>query len=195
MWGRIGRKPDQFFETPAGPHGCETNAPIPLKWGSTKTIYLSDGMGQDNNSAIFDTLVSGICAQLDLWRTSKNYKDKRFCDAIAIWSGGNSVESYISFVLARVPGMTRDTVMGDAFWRSVRGVQFLQAQAWHEAGKKYPAPDADWLEAQKRVFSGSTQPAPVVAVKPPPDPAPQPLPQPSAWAAFFLAVASIFKRK
>lgn len=59
MWGRVGRKPAVFFETPAGPHGCETNAPIPLKWGSTKTIYLSDGKGQNNNIAIFDTWVQG----------------------------------------------------------------------------------------------------------------------------------------
>jgi hypothetical protein len=175
--------------------GAMWGSALAIKWGaSPKAVTLNDGKGQGNNIAVFPTYVQGICAQLDLWRTSKNYRNKRFCDAIAIWSGHNSVESYISFVLARVPGMTRDTVMDDAFWRSVRGIQFLQAQAWHEAGKKYPAPDADWLEAQKRVFSGSTQPAPVVA-KPPPDPAPKPIPQPSAWAAFFMAVISIFKRK
>jgi hypothetical protein len=145
---------------------------LAIKWGaSPKAVTLNDGKGQGNNIAVFPTYVQGICAQLDLWRTSKNYKNKRFCDAIAIWSGHNSVESYISFVLARVPGMTRDTVMDDAFWRSVRGIQFLQAQAWHEAGKQYPAPDADWLEAQLRVFSGSTQPAPPIAAKPAPKPA------------------------
>ena len=91
MWGRLGRKPNKFFETSAGPHGVQTNAPIPLKWGSTKTIYLSDGLGQDNNIAIFDTWVQGICAQIDLWRTSPKYKNKRFADAIAIWAGGNNV--------------------------------------------------------------------------------------------------------
>jgi hypothetical protein len=190
MWGRVGRKPAVFFETPAGPHGVVTNAPIPLKWGSTETIYLSDGLGQNNNIAIFDTWVQGICAQLDLWRTSPNYRNKRFADAIAIWSGRNNVESYISFVLARVPGMTRDTVMDDAFWRSVRGIQFLKAQAWHEAGKQYPAPDAGWIEAQRRVF-GVLKPA----APPPPTPVKQPVPQPSVWAALFSSLASIFKRK
>jgi hypothetical protein len=44
--------------------------------------------------------------------------------------------------------------MDDAFWKSAKGVAFLKAQAWHEAGKPYPAPDADWLSAQKRVLSG-----------------------------------------
>ena len=90
----------------------------------------------------------GICAQLDLWRTSENYRkrtsenyrNKRFADAIAIWSGGNEVERYIAFVLKRVPGMTRNTVMDDAFWRSPFGIAFLKAQAWHEAGKPYPVP-------------------------------------------------------
>jgi hypothetical protein len=152
MWGRVGRKPTSFFPTPQGPHGCETNAPIPLKWGSKKTIYLSDGMGQNNNIAIFDTWVQGICAQLDLWRTSKNYRNKRFADAIRVWAGGNNVPSYISYVKARVPGMNENTVMDDAFWKSPMGIAFLKAQAGHEAGKTYPAPEADWIEAQRRVF-------------------------------------------
>jgi hypothetical protein len=43
--------------------------------------------------------------------------------------------------------------MDDAFWRSPMGIAFLKAQAWHEAGKRYPAPDADWIEAQRRVFA------------------------------------------
>ena len=155
MWGRVGRKPDAFYPTPQGPHGCDTNAPIPLRWGSKKTIYLSDGKGQNNNIAIFDTWVQGLCAQLDLWRTSANYRNKRFRDAIAVWSGHNEVESYIAFVLKRVPGMTRDTVMDDAFWRGPMAIPFLKAQAWHEAGKPYPAPDADWVEAHRIVLKGA----------------------------------------
>lgn len=155
MWGRVGQKPKNFFSTPQGPHGCETNAPIPKKWGSTKTIYLSDGMGQNNNIAIFNTWVDGICAQLDLWRTSANYRNKKFKDAIRVWAGGNNVASYIAYVMARVPGMTPDTVMNDAFWKSPMGIAFLKAQAGHEAGRKYPAPDADWVEAQRRVFKAA----------------------------------------
>lgn len=155
MWGRTGRKPQTFFSTPQGPLGCETNAPIPKKWGSTKTIYLSDGLGQDNNIAIFETWVQGICAQLDLWRTSPSYRNKPFKDAIRVWSGGNNVASYTAYVLARVPGMMPDTVMNDAFWKGPMGIAFLKAQAGHEAGQKYPAPDADWIEAQKRVFKAA----------------------------------------
>jgi hypothetical protein len=130
---------------------------IAIKWGaSPHAVVLHDGKGQGNNIAVFPTYVQGICAQLDLWRTSPNYRNRRFADAIAIWSGHNSVESYIHFVLARVPGMTRDTVMNDSFWRSPMGIAFLKAQAGHEAGKTYPAPVEDWIEAQRRVFANDT---------------------------------------
>mgnify|MGYP001582435539 CR=1 FL=1 len=135
--------------------GAMWGSALAKKWGaSPKAVSLNDGTGQGNNIAVFPTYVLGICAQLDLWRTSKHYRNKPFSDAIRIWSGGNHVESYIKFVLDRVPGMARDTVMDDAFWRSSMGIQFLKAQAWHEAGKRYPAPDADWTEAQRRVFAG-----------------------------------------
>lgn len=131
------------------------------KWGATDTVKLNDGLGQGNNIAVFPTYVAGICAQLDLWRTSPNYKNKRFADAIRIWSGGNYVDSYINFVLPRVPGMKRDTIMDDAFWHGPMAIPFLKAQAWHEAGKQYPAPDADWVEAQRIVLSGKvSKPAP-----------------------------------
>lgn len=136
--------------------GAMWGSALAIKWGAQKkAVVLNDGKGQGNNIAVFPTYVQGICAQLDLWRTSPNYKNKRFADAIAIWSGHNSVQSYINFVKARVPGLTENTIMNDAFWRSPMGIQFLKAQAWHEAGKQYPAPDADWIEAQRRVFSGA----------------------------------------
>ncbi|WP_425991397.1 hypothetical protein [Afipia sp. DC4300-2b1] len=147
--------------------GAMWGSALAIKWGaSPKAVTLNDGKGQGNNIAVFPTYVQGICAQLDLWRTSKNYRNKRFADAIAIWSGHNNVESYIAFVLARVPGMTRNTVMDDSFWRSSMGLAFLKAQAWHEAGKRYPAPDADWIEAQRLVFLGLAPPSAPAKKKP-----------------------------
>lgn len=133
------------------------------KWGSTDTVMLHDGLGQGNNIAVFPDYVSGICAQLDLWRTSPKYRNQRFADAINVWDGHNNTPSYIAYVLARVPGMSPDTVMDDAFWKGPMGIGFLKAQAGHEAGKTYPAPDADWLEAQRRVFAGAP-PVPRVRV-------------------------------
>lgn len=128
------------------------------KWGSTKWQYLSDGTGQGgggkgNKIAIFDNWVDGICAQMDLWRTSKNYKNKRLSDAIHIWSGGNHVPSYLSYLKVRVTGLTNDTVMDDIFWRGPMAIPFLKAQAQHEAGKAIPATQADYIEAQRRVMA------------------------------------------
>jgi len=127
------------------------------KWGSTKWQYLSDGTGQGggghgNKIAIFDNWVDGIAAQLDLWRSSPNYKNKRFADAIRTWSGGNNVGSYIAHVKARIPEMDENTIMNDAFWRSPNGMKFLKVQASHEAGKPIPATDDQYAEAQRRVF-------------------------------------------
>lgn len=139
--------------------GAMWGSVLAIKWGAAKKpVTLNDGKGQGNNIAVFPTFVQGICAQLDLWRTSKNYRNKKFADAIRIWSGGNAVESYISFVCARVPGMTRDTILNDAFWKGPMGIPFLKAQAWHEAGKQYPAPDEDWINAKKRVLSSVPTP-------------------------------------
>lgn len=175
MWGRTGPRTSSLPT-------ASTNSAIPLKWGSKTTFYLSDGLGQGNNIAVFDTYVQGICAQLDLWRASKNYAGKTLAAALYTWSGGNNTESYISFVTARVPGITRNTVMDDTFWRGSMCVPFLKAQAWHEAGKQYPAPDGDWIEAQRRVLGGIAAVPPVAPAKPSaPTPAPKPVPvQPPA---------------
>lgn len=126
---------------------------ISRKWGEIGNVVLNDGMGQGNRIAVFPTYVQGICAQIDLWRTPR-YRNKRFADAIRIWSGGNWVASYIKFVKDRVPGMDENTIMSDAMLNSPMGIKFLKAQAWHEAGKPYPAPEADWIAAQRRVFGG-----------------------------------------
>lgn len=146
MWGRTGPRP-------AGGRTVPTNAPTPLKYGSKETVYLSDGTGQGNNIAVFPTYVQGICAQIALWRDNPKYKNKTVAAALDTWSGGNHVEEYIAFVRKRVPGLTRDTVLNYAFWKSPEGIAFLKAQAWHEAGKKYPAPDADFEEAQRIMFT------------------------------------------
>lgn len=150
--------------------GAMWPGPRATKWGSTRWVYLNDGTGQGgggkgNKIAIFDTWVQGICAQLDLWRTSPNYRNKRFDQAIAIWSGGNNVEAYIRYVLTRISGMHRGTIMNDEFWNGPMGVKFLKVQAGHEAGKQIPAPEADWIEAQRLVMSGAAPKAPASTPK------------------------------
>lgn len=148
---------------------------IATKWGSTRWVYLSDGTGQGggghgNKIAIFEAWVDGICAQLDLWRTSVNYRNKTLAAALKIWSGGNHVEAYIAHVIRLIPDMTRNTVMNEVFWAGPNGVKFLKVQAAHEAGRQMPVPDPTWFDAQKRVMStkakvaASTQKKSTVAV-------------------------------
>lgn len=121
------------------------------KWGETGNVGLKDGTGQGNTIAVFPSKVIGACAQFDLWRSS-NYRNKRLIDAIRKWSGGNSVNAYIAFLTARVPGLTANTVINEAFLKSPNGIALMKAQAWHEAGEKYPMTDAEWAQAQTKVF-------------------------------------------
>jgi hypothetical protein len=170
---------------------------ISKKWGESGNVSLNDGLGQGNRIAVFPDYVHGICAQIDLWR-SPRYHNKRFADAIAIWSGGNSVGQYIAFVKAHAPGMTADTVISDGLLDSPLGIAFLKAQAWHEAGKPYPAPDGDWIEAQRIVFGGRV----IVPPRPLPPDVPKPvpsIPEPekpvSIWATIASIFTAIFKRR
>ena len=133
--------------------GAMWGSALAIKWGASKNPeVLHDGLGQGNNIAVFPDYVHGIAAQLDLWRSSSKYRNKPFAEAIRTWSGGNWTESYIAFVIARVPGLKRDTILNDAFWNGPMGIPFLKAQAWHEAGQEYPAPDADWYKARDMVY-------------------------------------------
>lgn len=122
------------------------------KWGETRNVALNDGKGQGNTIAFFPSKVIGACAQFDLWRSSKNYRNKRLADAIRTWSGGNSWAQYVAFLTARVPGLTASTVIDEAYLKSVNGIALMKAQAWHEAGREYPMTDAEWALAQTKVF-------------------------------------------
>ncbi len=146
--------------------GAMWGSDLARKWGALpNAVALNDGKGQGNNIAVFPTYVQGICAQIDLWRTSSHYRNKPFAEGIATWSGHNSVESYVALVTKRVPGMTRNTIMNDEFWRGPMAIPFLKAQAFHEAGREYPAPDADWIEARRRVLGGIVPKVPSIAAK------------------------------
>ncbi len=133
---------------------------ITKKWGETKRVTLNDGLGQGNNIAVFPTKVQGACAQFDLWRTSKNYRNKTLAAALKTWSGGNWWQSYVKFLTDRVPGLRADTVITEEFLKSRSGLEMMKAQAWHEAGKPYPMSDAEWVEAQRMVFSGKPAASP-----------------------------------
>lgn len=127
------------------------------KWGALnggQGISLADGTGQKNTIAQFPTYVAGISAQVALWRTER-YRNKKFRVAIVPWSGGNNVPSYIKLVASHVPGFSGDTIIDDAFLLGPHGIDFLKAQALHEAGRVYPASDVDWIEGRRLAFAGA----------------------------------------
>lgn len=148
------------------------NNAISRRWGATATVALNDGLGQGNNIADFPDMVSGAAAQFDLWRTG--YVNMSLDAAIRKWSGGNSSAAYMNF-LTQHSGLTADTVITHNILAGALGRALLKAQAQWEAGKPYPLTDAQWAEAQLKVFSTSTPTKvvppmtdPVVPTSPPP---------------------------
>lgn len=123
------------------------------KWGETSHVALHDGLGQGNQIAIFPDKVHGAAAQFDLWRTSKNYANKQLQVAIKTWSGGNSWQQYMNFLISKVKGLTAKTIINEAFLSSPSGIDFVKAQAFHEAGEHYPMSDDEWKQAQALVFN------------------------------------------
>lgn len=144
---------------------------IATKWGATKNITLNDGLGQGNTIAFFPDVVHGAAAQFDLW--SSNYAGLTLSAAIRKWSGGNSSLPYLNF-LQQKTGLTPVTVISRSVLASPQGLALLKAQAQWEAGQPYPMTDAQWQEAQQRVFGSQA-----TKVAPAPQKAPQPAPSPS----------------
>lgn len=138
------------YKNPGAMWGGNT---ISRKWGELGNVALADGTGQGNHIAVFPSFVNGIAAQIDLWRTAR-YRNKTFAAAITIWSGGNNVASYLNLVHKLTPQIDENTIINDTLLGSSLGIKFLKAQAWHEAGRQYPASDADWLRGQQLAFAG-----------------------------------------
>lgn len=134
---------------------------IATKWGSTSSPTLNDGLGQGNNIAVFPNKIHGAAAQFDLWHTSYHYHNQPLGKAIATWCGGNSVSQYITLLTKEVPGLSVNTLVTDAVLKSDKGLAMMKVQAQMEAGRVYPLTDAEWREAQSRVFGSPTP------VKPP----------------------------
>lgn len=130
---------------------------ISKRWGATANIALADGLGQGNTIADFPDVVSGAAAQFDLWRTG--YTNMTLDAAIRKWSGGNSSSAYMNFLTGKT-GLTSSSMITLALLQSATGLALLKAQAQWEAGKPYPMSDAQWGEAQAKVFP-SVKPAPV----------------------------------
>lgn len=131
------------------------------KWGATDDLVLHDG--QSNHIAVFPTRVDGAAAQFDLWRAS--YSNMSLAAAVRKWSGGNSSSAYVSF-LETHSGIASTETITTKLLAGPRGMALVKAQAQWEAGKPYPMSDAEWKEAQAKVFAPIPLPPDVEPVQP-----------------------------
>lgn len=141
--------------------------PVSKKFGSTEWWPCAG----NNKIAVFPTYEQGAAAQFYLWATK--YSNMTLSEAILKWSGHNSSDAYAKFMAKRVPGITMDTFIHQQFLASPTGLEFMKAQAWWEAGMKYPMTDAQWKKGQDLAFAGR-----VPKTKPVPAPTPEPTPKP-----------------
>lgn len=133
---------------------------IAVKWGSTTTEALADGLGQGNNIAHFPTKVQGAAAQFDLWH--QRYCNMTLRAAITKWSGGNWSQPYANF-LTQHTGLAMDTMVTPVLLSGPIGLLLMKYQAQWEAGRPYPMTDAEWKQAQQLAFGITTAAAPAPA--------------------------------
>ena len=118
--------------------------------GAKTAQKLNDGLGQNNQIAIFNDAIAGAAALFDLW--DRVYANMRLRDAIKRWSGGNHIQSYLDVIWdqAQIPPdmlITREMIRNPEF-----GVKLAKAMAWHEAGEGFPLTDDQWRQAHREAF-------------------------------------------
>jgi hypothetical protein len=114
------------------------------KFGAEYGQKLNDGLGQGNQIAKFPTPVHGAAALLyQLDRPS--YRNSSVRQAIAKWSGGNNVSSYLSILQSA--GFTADQSVAEIMASPEDAIAFAQAMARHEAGQDFPLDNSGWQQA------------------------------------------------
>jgi hypothetical protein len=129
--------------------GAMYPGPSATKFGAKKVNKIGGG----HLIAEFPDAVHGAAAQFDL--LSRVYTGMRVDKAIAKWSGGNSVDSYLDVIGERT-GLQPDDTLTAAYLRKPKtGIKFAQAMAAHEAGEEFPMTKAEWKEAHALAFDGA----------------------------------------
>ena len=148
------RRRGSTTETPAGmpaqPASVRHNNPGAMwyvgKWqkayGAEFGQTLNDGLGQGNQIARFPTPVHGAAAQFHL--LSNNSKST-VRQAIAKWSGGNNVPSYLAILQSN--GFRADQTLSSILADPESAVRFAQAMAQHEGGREFPLAPDEWRAA------------------------------------------------
>lgn len=124
-------------------------------------------IGGGHKIATFPTMVDGASAHMHLlWRV---YAGLTFSAAIAKWSGGNNINSYLRVIEAKTRWTRHDYITKQLLEDRDMAIELCKAMAWHEAGQEYPMTDAQWVEAHEQfmtVIGGGTVPIDRVAPLP-----------------------------
>jgi len=127
--------------------GAMYPGPSAQRFGSIGTQTIGGG----HKIAVFDDPVKGAAAQFDLLR--RRYTGLPLSQAIARWSGGNSVGPYLAGV-SRDTGLSPNTVLTPDLLASPQGVALARRMAQHEAGRPFPLSDEQWTKAQRMGLGG-----------------------------------------
>lgn len=127
--------------------GAMYPGPSAQKFGAVGTETIGGG----HKIAVFPNAVAGAAAQFDLLASDK-YTGQSVRDAIAKWSGGNSVDTYLK-VLQKEAGVGPDEKLTAAMVRDPKvAIPLAKAMATQEAGKAYPMSDQQWQQAHDMAF-------------------------------------------
>jgi uncharacterized protein (TIGR02594 family) len=122
-------------------------------------------IGGGHKIAVFPTMTDGASSMMHLlWRV---YTGMTFSDAIAKWSGGNNINSYLRVIESRTRWTRHDYITKQLLETQEMAIELCKAMAWHEAGREYPMTDAQWREAHEQfmtVIGGGS--VPIDRVKP-----------------------------
>jgi hypothetical protein len=121
---------------------------LATKYGSTGSSTIGGG----HKIASFNTPTDGAAAQFAQLNRPQ-YLGKPLREAIRTWSGGNSVDSYLT-TIQREAGISPDTVLTPSLLADPAvAIPLAKAMARHETGRPFPLDDDGWRQAHSRVFS------------------------------------------
>lgn len=127
--------------------------PSAKKFGSTtyETLKSKDGV---HKIATFPTSVHGAAAMFDL--LNRSYTGLTVEKAITKWCGSFYATTYLKVLKDRA-GIEPATVLTKTMLADHDiAIPLAKAMAWQEAGKDYPMPDDEWLEAHQMAFGNET---------------------------------------
>ena len=123
--------------------GAQKFGPVAMRFRYVKVHKLGSG----HTIVEFPSMVIGAAAMFYLLYTK--YVGMTIGDALAKWGGQNNTNDYIRMIETKTHWTRDDFLTKGLFEEEYLAIEWGKAQAWHEAGQKYPMTDAEWSEAHE----------------------------------------------